>query len=98
MICNDWLSVFNDRCLCCIAQIFYKYFPSLLDIKKVNFEVGVTPKIRTSETADAFIRSLIEFQIGANITSYEQLNGLIKGKIFIQIFIEILYFVSIIRY
>lgn len=48
------------------AQIFYQYFPSLLDINSVHFEVGVTPKVRTTETADAFIRSLVELQLKSN--------------------------------
>ncbi|XP_017491773.1 PREDICTED: neuroligin-4, X-linked-like, partial [Rhagoletis zephyria] len=47
-------------------QIFYQYFPSLLDINSVHFEVGVTPKVRTTETADAFIRSLVELQLKSN--------------------------------
>ena len=63
-----------------IAQIFYQTFPKLLDIHTVNFEVGVTPKVRTKETADAFIRSLIELQIGNNVSSLEQSNVLINGK------------------
>lgn len=61
-----------------VAQIFYRYFPSLLDIEKVNFEVGVTPKVRTRETADAFIRSLVELQIKGNI-SKEQEHNLVEG-------------------
>ncbi|OTF74236.1 Multiple inositol polyphosphate phosphatase-like protein [Euroglyphus maynei] len=44
------------------AEIFYKLFPTLLNINKINFDVGISTKIRTKETADAFIDSLINIQ------------------------------------
>nr|XP_027205533.1 multiple inositol polyphosphate phosphatase 1-like [Dermatophagoides pteronyssinus] len=46
------------------AEIFYKLFPTLLDIGKIpQFDVGISTKIRTEETADAFIDSLINIQL-----------------------------------
>lgn len=76
-----------------LAQIFYQYFPSLLDINSVHFEVGVTPKVRTTETADAFIRSLVELQLKSNAgnvsshqkqqqqLSQEQLSAGVEGNV-----------------
>ncbi|KAH9516844.1 multiple inositol polyphosphate phosphatase 1 isoform X1 [Dermatophagoides farinae] len=58
------------------AKIFYKLFPTLLDIDKINFDVGISTKIRTEETADAFIGSLINIQLdrGQNLESKNEIK------------------------
>ena len=58
----------------------------------MHFEVGVTPKVRTTETADAFIRSLVELQLKSNAGnashqeqqqqfSQEQLSAGVEGNV-----------------
>ena len=58
------------------AEIFYKLFPTLLDIGKIpQFDVGISTKIRTEETADAFIDSLINIQLNHHHQNFESKNG-----------------------
>ncbi|KAF7487834.1 Thiamine-repressible acid phosphatase pho4 [Sarcoptes scabiei] len=66
-----------------VAQYYSEYFPSLMDIENVDFEVGISSKIRTAETADAFIDSLIDKQITSRDKFYKaQIKGLkFKKKI-----------------
>lgn len=45
------------------AKMYYQLFPKLLNSEKSQFEVGVSSKIYTAETADAYINSLIEEQL-----------------------------------
>lgn len=42
-----------------------------MDIENVDFEVGISSKIRTAETADAFIDSLIDKQITSRDKFYK---------------------------
>jgi len=43
-----------------IAKNFKQRYPSLLDPTKAKIEIGVTPKIRTEQTADAFLQGIKE--------------------------------------
>lgn len=45
-----------------IAKMYFKKFPSLLTASKVDMKVGVTNKVRTRETAEAFLNGLKEGQ------------------------------------
>lgn len=63
-----------------IARIFCQYFPTLLDIHQTEFEVGYTSKVRTKETADAFVRSLVEIQSRSNDATYDESNSQVNGK------------------
>ena len=47
-----------------LAEIFYQLFPSLLDIEKNQYVVAFTSKQRTNETAQSFVRALVEIQRG----------------------------------
>lgn len=53
-----------------LARQYYTYFPSVLDLNQTTFEVGYTSKIRTKQTADAFVKSLASQQVG-NISQAE---------------------------
>ena len=64
------------------ARIFYKYFPELLDVDNNDFEVGVSSKIRTTETAQAFLRGLVEFQLRKKGKNFEESSQAIQGKHF----------------
>lgn len=44
------------------AEVFFKFFPNLMTIDRTQYEIKVSSKIRTSQTADAFIKGLIKVQ------------------------------------
>ena len=62
-----------------LVRNWYRHFPSLLNISKTNFEVGYSSKIRTKETAEAFVRALIALQIRNNQSSYDETNIQLEG-------------------
>ncbi len=61
------------------ARHFYQHFPNLLNIEKSNIEVGVTSKIRSKETAQAFIRAISELQVREKLP-FEEANEAVESK------------------
>ncbi|XP_053206141.1 multiple inositol polyphosphate phosphatase 1-like [Panonychus citri] len=75
-----------------IAKLFYSQYPDLFDPNKVNFQVGVTSKVRTNETAHAFVEGLVDIKPEINIKEsdyvvrdYLQFHSICKKKIGVKL-------------
>ncbi|XP_015794302.1 multiple inositol polyphosphate phosphatase 1 isoform X2 [Tetranychus urticae] len=71
-----------------IAGLFYERYPTLFDPSEVNFRVGITAKVRTNETAHAFVDGLHDLRSDININEEDyvirnhlQFHSICKKKI-----------------
>ncbi|XP_015794310.1 multiple inositol polyphosphate phosphatase 1 [Tetranychus urticae] len=71
-----------------IAGLFYERYPSLFDPSEVEFKVGITSKVRTNETAHAFVDGLRDLRPDININEEDyvirnhlQFHSICKKKI-----------------
>ncbi len=61
-----WYLIFSFLFNQYLAGLFYERYPNLFDPSEVEFKVGITSKVRTNETAHAFVDGLSDLRPGIN--------------------------------